>query len=113
MTGPVDPSPIGTLTAYRSWCTAHGMPPDAHDSLAAWLRELVLPRHQLVAAAESVARQLFGARAPALLEALEAAGVLGRKCRHCVHDEHVGMCTGRNGGTAYPCPCIHSCGGLS
>jgi hypothetical protein len=30
-----------------------------------------------------------------------------RKCRHCIHDEHIGMCTGRNGGTAYPCPCHH------
>lgn len=30
-----------------------------------------------------------------------------RKCRHCIHDEHYGMCTGRNGGTAYPCPCHH------
>lgn len=34
-----------------------------------------------------------------------------RKCAYCVHDEHAGMCTGRNGGTAYPCPCFHSsCG---
>lgn len=34
-----------------------------------------------------------------------------RKCGHCIHDTHRGMCTGRNGGTAYPCPCIHSSGG--
>lgn len=34
-----------------------------------------------------------------------------RKCRHCIHDEHSGMCTGRNGGTAYPCPCFHSSSG--
>lgn len=31
-----------------------------------------------------------------------------RKCTGCVHDEHRGMCTGRNGGTAYPCPCIRT-----
>lgn len=36
-----------------------------------------------------------------------------RKCEHCIHDAHTGMCTGRNGGTGYPCPCIHSSGGLS
>jgi hypothetical protein len=34
-----------------------------------------------------------------------------RKCRYCIHDEHSGMCTGRNGGTANVCACIHSsCG---
>lgn len=33
-----------------------------------------------------------------------------RKCGHCIHDEHIGMCHGRNGGTAYVCPCYHSCG---
>lgn len=31
-----------------------------------------------------------------------------RKCSRCVHDEHRGFCTGRNGGTAYPCPCFHT-----
>ena len=31
-----------------------------------------------------------------------------RKCRHCIHDEHMGFCAGRNGGTAYPCPCHHA-----
>lgn len=31
-----------------------------------------------------------------------------RKCTGCVHDEHRGMCTARNGGTAYPCPCIRT-----
>jgi len=30
-----------------------------------------------------------------------------QRCRYCIHDEHLGMCTGRNGGTAYVCPCIH------
>lgn len=33
-----------------------------------------------------------------------------RRCRHCIHSEHVGMCTGRNGGTAHPCPCFRSSG---
>lgn len=36
-----------------------------------------------------------------------------RKCGNCIHDAHSGMCTGRNGGTAYPCPCHHSSGGMS
>jgi len=35
-----------------------------------------------------------------------------RRCGHCIHPAHVGMCTGRNGGTAHPCPCFHSSGGL-
>lgn len=30
-----------------------------------------------------------------------------RKCRFCIHHVHPGFCTGRNGGTAYPCPCFH------
>lgn len=34
-----------------------------------------------------------------------------RKCRRCIHGAHTGMCSGRNGGTGYPCPCIHSSGG--
>lgn len=67
---------LSNLSTYRAWCDAHGRPHDAHDTLAEWLRTLVLPRHQLVAVADSVARQQFGTRAPALLDALEAAGVL-------------------------------------
>lgn len=31
------------------------------------------------------------------------------KCGHCIHKAHSGMCSGRNGGTAYPCPCFHGC----
>lgn len=31
-----------------------------------------------------------------------------RKCAYCIHDEHIGLCHGRNGGTAYACPCFHS-----
>lgn len=30
-----------------------------------------------------------------------------RKCRFCIHREHIGMCTGRSGGTANVCPCTH------
>lgn len=59
---------------YRGWCAAHGFAPEAHDSLAAWLRTLVLPRHQRVHAADHVCRQLFPDRAPQLLLALECAG---------------------------------------
>ncbi len=29
-------------------------------------------------------------------------------CKHCNHSIHFGMCTGRNGQTANPCPCIHT-----
>lgn len=67
---------MGYLAIYRAWCDANGHAQDAQDSLAAWLRSLVLPRHQLVSVADFVARQQFGARAPELLDALEAAGVL-------------------------------------
>lgn len=31
-----------------------------------------------------------------------------RKCSGCIHDAHIGMCTSRNGGTAYACPCTRS-----
>jgi hypothetical protein len=67
---------VNYLQHYLAWCEAHSHAPDAQDSLASWLPTLVLQRHQRVSAADTVARQLFGERAPALLEALEAAGVL-------------------------------------
>lgn len=64
------------LQLYLAWCEAHAHAPDAHDSLAAWVATLVLPRYQRVSAADTVARQQFGARAQALLDTLDAAGVL-------------------------------------
>lgn len=45
---------------------------------------------------------------------LDMERLFGRKrCRHCIHDEHAGMCTARNGGTAYPCPCVRSSCGVT
>ena len=35
------------------------------------------------------------------------AGEVAKKCGFCPHPEHRGLCTRRNGGTAYACPCHH------
>jgi hypothetical protein len=67
----------GTLAGYRIFCADRRLEPSAHDSVALWLRWLVLPRHQLVAAAEGVGRRLYGDGAPALLDSLDALGLLG------------------------------------
>lgn len=69
----VAPSP-NPAELYRGWCAAHGSAPEAHDSLAAWARTLVLPRQQRVLTVDYVCRQLFPTRAPELLLALECAG---------------------------------------
>lgn len=35
-------------------------------------------------------------------------GHLTPQCAGCRHGKHLGMCSGRNGGTAYHCPCYLS-----
>jgi hypothetical protein len=50
------------------------MRPQAHDSIAHYLRTLTLPRPVLVQTAESICRQLHGEEAPTLLTGLDAAG---------------------------------------
>lgn len=59
---------------YTDWCAAHRMDATAHDNLAAFLRQLVLPRWVRVHMADQIARAMFADRATALMDALEFAG---------------------------------------
>lgn len=68
---------LGPLEAYKAWCLAHRADDTAHDNLAAWVKQLCLPRYVRVQWADHVARAMFGERAPELLAALEIAGCFG------------------------------------
>ncbi len=92
------------------------------NSLGHYARELRARarRSEKYAARMQATRPDVAAAAARLAEiAREAADLYQReldkrKCAGCAHGEHLGMCSGRNGGTAYPCPCLLSShGGLS